>query len=383
MIISPQLPQPIISNPAEILQASKPATNLPLAVGEQVEALVLGQDRQQKVLLQMKNTVITADSRLPLKQGEKLTLCVDQLHPSIVLKVTAREMSETQKVNEFLRMYRSNPDALKDWITTAKDFLSGDNLKDITTYIGKKDLQALQKGLDKIIMTKDSLTNPLFVKKFVASLGLTLEKTLRKALSDPSALKNDIFTDNLKLLLLKTESMLQGLPLSHAEDETGTSQLIKSLLNFTELGEKIIEHYQIINCLAQEQDNLFVLQIPFQHPDGIRTQDIFIEVDHQKSTSDPDRQYRVVLFLDMDALGKVVCDISIKNKHLNCTLTSKDQDTCDFLSDLLKELQDKLSASGYDCGSLKCIVDRLIASRKQEFLNKHKVFSQNTINLSI
>jgi len=382
MILSPRLPQSIAAVP-EILHSAKPAPDLPLCIGEQVKALILSMDSQQKVLLQIKNTVVAADSQLPLQKGEILTLRVEQLNPALIFKVMTQDTPESQQINNALRMFRSNPEALKDWIISAKDILNGNHLKELTDYIGKKDLQTLQKALGNIIMTKDNLKNPLFIKNYIASLGLTLEKTLRQALSNATVIKNEQLTDNLKLLLLKTESMLQNLPPIPSEHEGNTAQLIKSLLNLVEVGGKVIEHLQIFNCLAQEQDNLFVLQIAFQFPDGIRMQDIFIEADRQKKEAGSEASYRVVIFLDMDILGEVVCDIHMKDHYLNCTLKSKEQDICDFLSGLLIELRDKLFAAGYDGATLTCALDRDIAAWRRDYISKHTLFSQHTINVSI
>ena len=337
MIISSQRPSQVVSA-QETLKLSKPSPNLPLTTGENMEAPILGQNDNHALV---------------------------------------------QKVNEFLRMYRSNPNALKDLITTAKDLFSGDNLKKLVDYIAKNDLQAILKVLDKIIITKDSMTNPFFLKDYIESLGLTHEKTLRQALSDPSVLKDDKFTNNFKQLLLKISSALQNPQISSQVNDTETAQKIKPFLNFVDLAGKVIEHLQIVNCAAMEHDHLFVLQIPFQYPDGIQMQDIFIETDSDKNAPNAEKQYRIVLFLEMDALGEIACDVSIKNKQLSCTMKFEDQNTCNFLSLLLAELRDKLSAVGYDCKTLQCIVDRQITSWKRDFLMNHTLFSQSTINISI
>ncbi|MBN1380256.1 MAG: hypothetical protein JXA41_01125 [Deltaproteobacteria bacterium] len=382
MIISSHLSKTIASNQAS-LKPSYLSANLKLSVGENIEAVVLGYDRQYKVLLRIKNGILKAHSQLELHKDDRLKLFVDQLRPSLILKITSHETSGTTKVNESLRMYRSNPDALKNLILTSSDLLRGDNLKILTPLIGEKDLQALTNVLNKLIITKDNLTDPFFLKHYVESLGLTLEKTLRKALSDPTVLKDDRLTDNLKRLLLKIELTLRDMPIIHNGAETGAEQKLKPFLQFMESGGKVIEHLQIVNCTAMEQDQLFVLQIPFQYPDGIRMQDIFIEKDGYGNSQDGEEQYRIVLFLDMDALGEIACDVRIRQKELSCLIKSNDPFICNFISSLLAELREHLSAAGYECRSLKCFCDRQMASWKQDIIHKYNLFSGNTVNLSI
>lgn len=380
IISSPFAPQSTAAA-LQTLQSARTASDLPLAVGESIEAVVLGHDGKQTAVLKIKNAAVTADSEAPLLKGERLTLRVEQLEPSLVLKITSRESADTQKINEFLKMYRSNPDALRDWILTAKDILGGAPLKTLAGSMGNLDLQALLTAFNKIIITRDGLANPLFLKDYIESLGLALEKTLRKALTDPAVLKNEKLTDNLKTLLMKTEAAIRQLPSPTSEQEP--SRQIQSLLRFVETGSRVIEQMQIVNSLTLDQDRLLVFQLPLQCHEGIRMQDIFIEKDSPQDTADEGGKYRIVLFLDMDALGEMVCDATMKNKQLSAVIKTENRKVCDFLAPLLAELRDRLSASGYDCGALTCVTERRIAAWKRGFLGSHHLFSHNTINISI
>jgi hypothetical protein len=367
----------------ESVKTSNSPPHLLLATGEFLEAFVLGYDHNHKVLLQIKNSTLTADCHSPLQKGEKLTLNVAQLHPSIILKIIGHETSDPQKVNEFLKMFRSNPEALKDLITKTKDLFTGKNSVELSNYIDKKDLQLMIKLLDKIIIDKRSVTNSLLIKDYIEALGLTFEKNLRKALSDPTILSNEKKFHNLKEILLKISSSLQNQQTFPDLNGVETKEKIAQVLNLSEMAGKLIEQIQIFNSIALEQDNIFMLQIPFQYPDGIRMQDIFIEADSKRTASSADKKYRVVLFLSMDILGEVAVDASIRNRNLNCTIKCENQEVCNFISSLLPDLQEKLSSISYNVASLKCICECHIPSLKRDFLSEHNFFSQSTINLSI
>ena len=379
IVISPQ-PFRQITAIQETAAVSKSTPVLSLTLGENLEALVLNQDHNRKALLQIKNTTVTADTPFPLPIGERLTVRVDQLQPNIVLRMITREDTETLRAAESLKFYRSNPGALKDLIVFAKEFFLGNNLKELSGYLTKKDLHNIYNILNKIIISKDNLSNPLFLKDFILALGLTGERRLFRALSDPATLKDEKNGLTLKEILLKLSSELSPLQTTGDDIEPEIRQLVSQLSNFTDDAMKTIESLQIVNVLAQEQDGLFTLQIPLQLPGGIRMQDIYIEGD-RKNEHGRGKQYRIVLFLDMDALGELAIDAGVKEGILRCTIKCPDQESFDFMQALLPELRNTLSAIGYDTGSLQCLLDRDIPSWKQEFLNDYSVYSQTTVNV--
>ncbi|MCG6535760.1 MAG: hypothetical protein L7F78_13940, partial [Syntrophales bacterium LBB04] len=98
----------------------KPTLIPSLMSGERLNVLVLGDSRNGKTLLQIKDSTLLAESPLPLQSGETLTVQVDQLHPVLVLRTINAADNETSITNQFLKVYRSNPDALKEMIGSVK-----------------------------------------------------------------------------------------------------------------------------------------------------------------------------------------------------------------------------------------------------------------------
>ena len=382
LIPSTQSSQPIIS----VLNAVKATTPTPLIslmIGENLDARVLAHDRDHRVLLQIKNTPLIADTQIPLQTGDKLTVRVDQLHPNIVLRIISREDADIIKANEFIKLFRSNPGAFKDMIVSVKDILGGENLKELLNDTADKGVQRLNKMLDHIIISKTNATNPLFVKDYITALGLSLERRLMKALSNPVSLKEEGHGHSLKEILLKLSSELQTIQGTRGSAELDLSKKMGQFSNIIDQALKVIESLQVVNVLAQEQDNLFLFQIPLQYPDGVRMQDIFIETDREKNGQNTGKSYRVVLFLDMDALGELSVDAGVKGRSLRCTIKCRNQDVLDFMSVLLPELQEKLSGAGYDACNLQCALEGDIQSWNHEFLVEHKLFSQNIINMCV
>jgi hypothetical protein len=380
-IISPQSSQQTISV-QEVSKTSQITPIIPLDSGENLDIRVLGYDRDNKVLLQIKNFTLAAESQLPLRVGEKLTVRVDQLHPSVVLRVITPEDSDISRVNESLRMYRSNPTALRDMIITVKNFFSGANLKELSNLISGQSIQAIHKVLEHIIISKTNVSNSLFLKDYITALGLILESGLMKAITARALPENDKSSQTLKETLLKLSSELRALQAAPDSSDLDSQQKIKQLSDFVDHSLSVIESLQIVNVLAQEQDNLYTLQIPFQCPDTIRMQNIFIETDREKNGHDPGKQYRIVLFLDMDALGEVAVDAGIRDGSLRCTIKCENQGVLDFMSALLPELQDGLAGIGY-ASYVQCTLDKDLRAWELDFLSDHRLFSQNSIDLSI
>ena len=368
--------------PQKAAEVSKPTPMPPLVLGERLNVLVLGDSHNRKTLLQIKNSTLLAESPLPLQSGETLTVHVDQLHPTIVLRTISAEDPEISRTNEFLKFYRSNPGALKEMIASLKALFSEGTPNPISHFLSKREVQNLYKILNKIIISEDNIADPLFLKDYITALGLTGERRLMKALSDPAILKEKKSGATLKEILLKLSAESTAVQTALGDNEPDGCR-IRQFSDLADHAATVIESLQIVNVLAQEQDGLFVLQIPVQFTDGIRMQEIFIETDRENGEHDAEKQCRIVLFLDMDSLGELAVDMGLKEGTLHCTFKCPDQKVFDFIQPLLPALSHALSGIDYAVGVIQCVLDRNIPSWKQDFLHDYSLFTQNSIDVSI
>jgi len=354
-----------------------------LVPGETLRALVTGCTPDQKACLQIKGSTVIAESPFPLQPGDKLTVRVEQLLPSLVLRVLDPIDEDSIKTINFVKLFRSNPNALKDLFISLKDLLSNENIDGLSKLITNKDLQTLPKVLEQVIVSRSSFNDPLYLKESLTALGLTLESDLKKILADPSFRAEGDNPPNLKTILLNLASELQYVGTNDDLIKMGWQQKLEGLANFVDHALQVIESLQIVNVLAQDQDQLFAFQIPFQCSDGIRMQDLFIETEKEKNGQGKESRYRVVLFVDMDALGELAIEASFRGGTLQCTIKCSTPGTADFMERCLAELQEKLSGLGYVAPQVQCILERDLPSWKQDFLLDHQIYSQNTINLCV
>lgn len=352
----------------------------PLALGEQMEVLVLRQSPDQKALLKLRDSVLTADAPFPLPIGGKLTVCVDQLQPTIVLRLLNQEDLASARTSDYLKFHRSNPQALKEMFINAQELFAGEQLQDLSKYLPKSDIPNVKNLLNQLILSKENLANPLFLKNYVNALGLTDERKLLNTLSDPAVLKETPAL-TLKEAFQKWSSAsfrFQSFPDDTPPD---IQQMIRKVADFSEQATKVIESLQIVNVLAREQDGLFTLQIPLRFPEGIKMQDIFIESDRKKGDRVQSAQCRIVLFLDMDALGEMAVDAAVKDEGLRCTIKCQGEEVREFMHACIPQLSEKLSGAGYKGVSVQCLLDKDIGAWKNDFLFNHQFFQQNTINV--
>jgi hypothetical protein len=332
--------------------------------------------------LQIKNSTIITESPFPLQSGEPLTVRIDQIKPAIVLPAVATEDPEITRINEFLKFYRSDPGAMKEMIASLKEWFSSDNFKGLDNPGLKKEMQALLGILNKIIISKENISNPLFLRDAILALGLTAERRLMKALSDPALQKDEKISRPLKEMLLKISSDLLQIQ-SLSDKPLLDARKIQQFNTLADQAAKVIEALQIVNIMAQEQDGLFLLQIPFQFAEGIRMQEIFIKPDKKGNSPGKEKQSRIVLFLDMDAVGEVAVDASLSDSSIRCTLKCSDKEISDFFQPLLPALRDSLSGINLTVNSLQCVLDRNIGSMKEDFLHTISLFRQSTIDVHI
>lgn len=380
--IAPAVSPKQIIVPQQTAEISKPTPMPSLVLGERLNVLVLGESHNGKTLILIKNSTLLAETPLPLQSGETLTVHVDQLHPTLVLRTIAAFDPENSRTNEFLKFYRSNPGALKEMIVSLKALFSEGTPNPMAHQLSKQEAQNLFKMLDQLILSEDNIKNPLFLKEYIAALGLTGERRLLKALSDPAVLREEKNGASLKAILLKLSAEWTAAQTVPGDNELDGSP-IRPFSDLAHRAATVIESLQIVNVLAQEQDGLFMLQIPVQFPDGIRMQELFIETDRGNGEQDTGKQFRVVLFLDMDSLGELTVDMGLNEGILHGTLKCPNQKVFDFMQPLLPALGRALAEIDYTVGVIQCVLDQNIPSWKRDFLQDHSLFTQNSIDVSI
>ena len=333
-----------------------------LTAGEVLEALVFRNHGDGKLTLQVKNMSIPAETTIPLRSGERLTVRVEQVLPTVILRIV--DGMEMQKIGDLLRLCRSNPGALSDLFSGAKDILNPDMIEARAGQQAAKSAQSLLQALDASIYSRTTTSNPLFLKDMMEGIGLLLERNLQKGQEQQGQ------KETVKELLLKLAGEIRSAAPAEHMDAT---------LAFIERGTKAIEAQQMAMILGQDLDRSLVLQAACHFPTGIRMQDFFI--DQEADGPEDSKSFHAVLLLSMDSLGEVIADASIRGNHLDCVLHCESPEAREFLNNLLPELRDRLTAAGYTDPSLRCALEQNMREKKKDYMAEKKLYTQHAVDI--
>lgn len=357
---TPVSPGRIVLPVIPVQQINAPPGRLHLGAGETLEAVVLSGNADGKVTLQVKNTSIIAQSRVLLEAGEKIVVRVERTTPSVILRLVGSR--QEHNIGDLLRLQRSGSGALLEFFTRAGRML---DMASIETHAGLKAAQtaaSLMRLAELCVFSNKTADNPLFIKEMAALLGLTMERDILKEQRER--------TESVKEMLLKLAAQL---------NVAGAAGKMKPLAAFLEKGIKSVEAQQLAAVLGQELDRSLVLQAACQFPAEIRLQDIHI--DREADNPDGAGRFRAVLFLSMDRLGEIIAAASISGMRMDCVLHCETREACEFLSDLLPELRDRLTAAGYAEPALRCMIEKHMAQAKNDYKAGKKLYSRNAVDI--
>ncbi len=351
--------------------------SLDLAVGELLTADVLEARDGKQYLVSLKGSTLTADSEVLLKPGDRVVVRVDQQFPRVVLSLIEVPPKTSLLQSDLLRWYRSNPGALRDMFSQAAEVFSREKLGGLVRYIGRNDIKDALKLVQSLFFQPEEIEEGAFLRDYAQNIGLLREGVLRKAVGNrgvpPTAERS------LKGVLMKIAGDLRNAEMgtgSPARDEEG----LRGFLDFLERSVKTVEALQVMNILCQEREDGFIFQIPFLFPGGVKTGDVFVR---RNRNPGPDGSiYDVVLFLDLDALGKIVVEAGMRGERIRCNIRCENEELSDFLSSALDELRESVHRAGCTMESVACIAEADLEEKREAFY-RERLFPGDAVNLFV
>jgi hypothetical protein len=381
--VSPNI-QPITKNTLEINRTS--ASSAGISIGETLPATILEKLSDNKYLLALKNLQIPATSAIPLSAGEKLIVKVSSLQPQIVLNIMdGKVQAGDAKVNEKLLQWRSNPESLLQVIGKVAQFAKLVQTGDLPQRISPAEIEKLIKLFDSIIFSSKTKNNSLFLKEFIAKTGLLLESTLRQIVGEArKGIVDKPIEDNLKTLLLKLSSSIEEVLKDASKLDSSITAKLINLAAFSNEALQSIEAKQILNTVFQESDNGLVLQVPIALGDGFRLADIFIRPeDKKREGKDKFSSCSVVVYLDMDFLGKLAINANIREGNFNCLIKCEEEEVRTLINNELDKLKNALSAIGYRVDYIDCMQEDGLTQVREEFLSEQSFSAAGLLNFFV
>lgn len=340
-----RFPPAFIPTSAETMQIRLSQPPPGMAVGQTLEIRVLERMADGRFLIDAGAARLTAETEHALQPGQTLAMRVESLRPRVVLSVLSS--AEDRLVAEHLRGFRSNPAALTRCLADLTG-IPGDRGAGGPSPAGGRDpLAAVLDALRAALPGRDRVGEGLSLPDFARALGLLTESDVKRALEKngenllpPSA--------NLKTRLLKI--------LQESASEGGKT--VRPWTPALEKAVRAIETLQVLNVHLQENEDKLFLQVPLLFAGLAGKADILIRRERRDGGTDArNGAFRVLLALDMDALGDVMAQAHFSGDTVTCSVHCEKEESATFVSGLLPSLDAGLTRAGYRVASLGAHAD--------------------------
>lgn len=378
--LSPAPPGIAIINPQISLNKTAPGS---IALGETFEVTVVEKIAANKFLLAIKNMSITAASEIPLSIGEKIQVKVGSVQPQIILNLAGNQnMPLESKINEKLLYWRANPNSLLQMLDKSAEFVKDVQMLSSPLKFSKSEVDKLINLFNSITFSGNTRGDNLFLKNFMANIGLLLESGLSRLLSKGSkGILSKPPEDNIKILLLKLSAGIQELLKDGEKLDLQARAKLTSMDGFATEAIKTIEAAQILNIVFQESDKGLVLQVPLSVSGGLRQADIFIRPEDRGSPKGPDfSSCSIMIFLDLDVLGKITVNAGVREGSLRTLIKCEREDVQEIISNELAKLKSSLSGIGYRVDSIECIQEEGLEQQWEEYFEKQSFSAVGLVN---
>ncbi len=378
--VTPNIPVKINST-LEVSRAHLPLSNL--VPGETLTVSVTEKLSANQYLLTLKDASITARSDIPLNPGEKLQVKVQSVQPQIILTVVDTQKQSTDaKVNERLLQWRVNPDSLTQLLGKVAEFSAHLKSGDLPLVMSQRNIDGLIKLLNNIVFSAQTKTNPLFVKDFVTQIGLLLESDLGKiATHSAKDGRVPVPAENLKASLLILSAAITEAQKDIAKYDAPVLAKLMNLSSFTSEALKTIEARQAVNIVYQQNESGLYLQIPLMLGEALRQADVFITPDDKNAKgSKKFSSCSVVIFLDLDYLGEIYIDASVREGRIRCIIQCESEEVKLLVDATAGQLKEALGGIGYDVDQVDCLRITGLGNKKAEYMEQQLLDSMNLVN---
>jgi hypothetical protein len=318
------------------LQSVDNSTSYPkLYENEIVKGKVLKSSSLNSVLLLIKGKMITAKTRIPLKQGSIISLKVEEIHPNPVLKLigTLNENSEIINNSTILVGLKQNI-----WKTIFEDInhftLSDDD---------KKLFKEIINDISKKIFQKPNLD---LLKELVDKSGIRWEAKLKEIITSKASYSeadfNKVLTGDLKGLGSKFITLTEG-----------QNDIFEKLVS-------TIKNIQLLNQTGLEQERKIFIPIPFYFPDGLFSIGhllIHFNEDKNKDGSGKKKDkgfFRISFLLEMSNLGPLRADLLVRKKLIDGRFLVVEKKVKNIIEKQLPLFKKTLEKKGFNIPHFEC-----------------------------
>ncbi len=340
---------PVSINTQESSVLVSPKTAIALQLGEIVQAEVLSVT-ETSVAVRMKSTILEARTDLPLKQGDVLSLLVEEAGQQIKLRLLQNNDGSTGALRATILSALA---ALKDLKPAAGD------IKILSRFIehasqGLRNLMPELTVLEQLLPTFEGLSGAV-LKKAVQDSGVFFEAKLRLLAmgGQQDGMMSAAANRDMKAALLSLKESLGNGELASRLAQSGVRperlfDAVDNLLRNTEL-------FQLQSRLS---DTLQVF-VPFVWQDLKEGELIFRESEREQP-GDP--AYSCTVNLDLERVGRVSARVLLQAGQVYADVLAEDDAFSRILQDNGELLKSQLETAGVRLGGLTIRREAVVAS---------------------
>lgn len=369
---------------ADIITFNGPSPRiLTLRIGEIVQALALTSTRQGNVALQIGDSVLKANTYIPIEKGQRLSLEVIKVSDQITLKLQQGQIESDLFISTIRKAmpYQRGMSSLLANLTHITD--KGHPL------LPPRLRQAVEKIIGQLPHFSN-LTGSLALKKAIMASGIFLEARLAQ---QSGAMQSQDLAGDFKaslLVLYNLVSRIVGKERGRHNNkfpvrETTTSQFSQlkpplrwsspkaqasSIATIQDLSGKAVFKElqgQIESVLARIQLNqlasldregdcrhIWHLELPVRNADRPDIFHLRIEKEAPGTKDSGVENWTVSLAFDLEGFGPVHARVTVTGLHVSATFWSARETTADLFREHFSNLADNLEQAGLSVGSLIC-----------------------------
>ena len=293
-----------------------------IVVGKVIKSL-----SPRDVILLVNGRKLLANTHTPLEKGSVLTLRVQQVSPTPVLKILGSGFADGNAINIPFLLSAIEENQWKSLFEGINELALP---KDETAI-----LKALLTDLSKELFLKPS---PDLLKTIIEKSGLCWEAKLRELCLEKMTGK-----DSVEKLIAGDLKGLSSKLLSIGDDKEGLLSRFVSTL----------DNLQLLNHLGLEQERKFFLPLPLQLPDGFfgvgQLLIHFKQERHDGKGKYRDKQdiFRITFILEFSDLGQLRADVSIKGKEIDADFYLTKEETRLLVEKNISSLINNLEEKGF------------------------------------
>jgi hypothetical protein len=288
-------------------------------------------------MLLIKGQRVMAKTHMPLREGSVISLKVEEVHPSPVLKLLGTINENIDTINTSMILTGLKKNLWKAIIENINHSLLPNN--------DKKLFKELMDDISKKIFLKP---NPDLLRELVDKSGIGWEAKLREIITSKTNYSktniNELISGDLKGLGSKIISLMEG-----------QNDLFNKFVS-------TIKNLQLLNHLGLEQERKIFIPIPFQFPDGLfTTGQLLIHLNENNKNDNDGKEkdkdvFRISFLLEMSNLGPLRADLVVRQKQINGRFLIVEEKTKNIIEKQLPSLIKTLEKKGFAIPHFECHV---------------------------